>query len=156
MKNLHLPSPDLTAPREVELHYKRPLYKSMVLIKRSENANTYIRKFINTDRLDLKEFFWVMLLSSANRVMAFTQIGSGTTNGVAINVKEIFQLTLLTNASAIILCHNHPSGKLEISEADKTVTKKIGEAAEMLDIVLLDHLIITSESYLSFADEGEL
>jgi len=156
MKNIHLPSLELILPKEVEIHYKRSHIDSMAYVDRAERANFYIRKFINQNRIDYKEFFWVMLLNRANRILAFTEIGSGTTAGVTVNTKEIFQLALLSNASSIILIHNHPSGKLEISRSDRDLTNKVKESAELLDVQVLDHIIITSESYLSFAEEGEL
>jgi len=156
MRNIYLPSLELVLPKEVEIHYKRPLIDSMAYIDRAERADFYIRRFINLERVDYKEFFWVMLLNRGNRVLAFAEIGSGTTEGVCVNTKEIFQLALLTNASSIILVHNHPSGKLETSERDRYITEKIKEGTKLFDIQLLDHIIITSESYLSFAEEGEL
>jgi len=75
---------------------------------------------------------------------------------VVTNYKEILQLALLSNASAIILAHNHPSGDLNISASDRRVTSKIMEVTEIIEVTLLDHIIITSESYVSFSDSGEL
>ncbi len=156
MKNVLLPSLGLVTPREVELHYKRPIFDAMAYVDKAERADFYIRKFINQDIIDFKEFFWTLFLNSANRILAFSEIGSGTSNMVAVNIKEIFQIALVLNASSIILCHNHPSGKLEISSSDKQFTHRVKESAALLSIELLDHLIITSESYLSFAEQGEL
>ena len=115
------------------------------------------RKIIDEHRIDYKEIFCVMLLSRANQVLGISEIGSGSTAGVVMNTKEIFQLALLTNACACItLCHNHPSGKLIPSEQDKECTSKISEACKLLDIKLLDHIILTSEGHYSFSDEGML
>ena len=138
------------------LHYKRPLFLSMLSISSAKQAIVIIRKSIDTAQLDLKEFFWVLLLSNANRLIAIAEVGKGTTQSVVVNTKEIFQLALKTNASAIILCHNHPSGLLKASDKDIQQTKKLQKMAKILEITVLDHLIITSESFLSFAEEGIL
>jgi DNA repair protein RadC len=87
-------------------------------------------------------------------VLGYCQISAGGLNGTVADVRIIMQTALKSNACSIILSHNHPSGNLVPSEADKDLTKKIREAGKFLDIPALDHLIITSESYFSFADEG--
>ncbi|WP_299223857.1 JAB domain-containing protein [uncultured Psychroserpens sp.] len=137
---------------EIEICYKRPLFDRMILIKSSEDANKILRKFVNLKRIDLKEFYWVMLLSQSNRVLGISEIGSGTITGVATNLKEVYQLVLMTNSSALIVCHNHPSGNLKPSQSDKKVTERLLKLADLIDVTLLDHLIITSESYFSFSD----
>jgi len=141
---------------EVELHYKRPLFHSMKSIARSEDAQEILRTFINPNRLDLKEFFWILLLSNANRLVAVAEISSGSPRCVQIQIREIFQLTLITNTSNFIVAHCHPSGNLKISESDKKLTSKLQELCELLELTLLDHIILTSESYTSFSDTGKL
>ena len=84
------------------------------------------------------------------------EIGVGSTNLVAVSVKTIFQKALLINAVGIIVAHNHPSGSLQASEADIAMTKKINSAAKIFEMALVDHIIITSEGFLSFAQEGLL
>jgi len=140
----------------IELHYKRPPIEKLIHITSSEEAEEYIRRHINSQRLDLKEFFWVVLMSNANQALGFAEIGSGTDKGIRVSVREIFQLALISNASGIIISHNHPSGKLTSSLSDKAVTGQIQEIANTLSIKLIDHLIITSESYYSFKDGGLL
>ncbi|MCK8479035.1 JAB domain-containing protein [Psychroserpens algicola] len=137
---------------EIEICYKRPLFNKMTLIKSSEDADNVLREFVNLKRIDLKEFYWVMLLSQSNRVLGISEIGSGTITGVATNLKEVYQLVLMTNSSALIVCHNHPSGNLKPSQSDKEVTEKLQKLADLIDVTLLDHLIITSEGYFSFSD----
>ncbi|SDW82489.1 RadC-like JAB domain-containing protein [Lutibacter oricola] len=146
----------LMLPYEIEIHYKRPLFESMTPIKSAEDANHVLRSCINTDKIDLKECFWVLLLTNANRLLGISEVAVGTSTGVLINTKEILQLVLLTHANAIIVAHNHPSGKLLFSESDKKQTKRLQELAKIMEVNLLDHIIITSESFLSFANEGEL
>ena len=156
MKNIHLPSLELYTPQEVTIHYKRPYYESMAHIRNSEDSNFYLRKFIDADKIDHKEFFWVLLLNNGNRLLAFSEIGSGSDAGVVINHKEIFQLILRINASSFIVAHNHPSGSLTISKQDKEETQRLEKISKLLSIRFLDHLIITSESFLSFADAGRM
>ena len=86
--------------------------------------------------------------------MGFTKISSGGTTGTVVDLKVVFQTALKVNAHFIILCHNHPSGNLKPSEADIRITKSIKDAGRFMEIPLLDHLIITDESFFSFADDG--
>lgn len=146
----------LLLPYEIEIHYKRPLFESMTHIKSAEDAVKGLREFINVKQLDVKECFWVLLLTNANRLLGISQVAVGTSTGVLINSKEIFQLALLTHATAVIVCHNHPSGHLKISESDKQQTRRLQELTKIMEINLLDHIILTSESFLSFANEGKL
>jgi len=143
-------------PYEIEIIYKRPLYNSTKLISNAEDAQKIIREFIDSHKIDLKEFFLVMLLTNSNRVLGISQVAVGSSKGVITNIKEIFQLVLKSNATAIIVAHNHPSGKLSISESDRKQTKRLKEIAEIMEVTVLDHIIITSESYTSFVNEGEL
>ena len=155
MKNSPTPQ-SLTSCYEVEIHYKRPLFDSMPIISKAEDAETLLREFINLQQIDLRECFWVLLLTRSNHVLGISEVGSGSTGGVLINLKYIFQLAILSNASAIILAHNHPSGSLTISEADIKETKKIKRLAKTLEIEVHDHIIISSESFVSLVEEGDL
>ena len=130
--------------------------QNMYNITCADDANYILRQHINLKQLDLRECFWVILLTNANRVLGISEVASGTTLGVQVNPKYIFQLALLLNSSAIIVAHGHPSGKLEFSKSDIEQTKKLQQLAHIMDITLLDHLIITSESFVSLAQEGEL
>ncbi len=105
--------------------------------------------------LDLPhEEFWIILLNRANQVMKCERISSGGVSGTVADPKMIFKIALENLCSAIILSHNHPSGNLTPSQADKDLTKKLREAGSYLDIPVLDHVIFTDKGYLSFADEG--
>lgn len=107
--------------------------------------------------LDLShEEFWVILLNRANQVIRCQCISSGGVAGTVADPKLIFKLALENLASAMILSHNHPSGNTAPSQADKDLTKKMVEAGKFLDMPVLDHLIFTDKTYLSFADEGIL
>lgn len=100
------------------------------------------------------EEFWVLLLNRNNLVIDKMMVSSGGLSGTVIDVRIILKLALDKLACSIILCHNHPSGNLAPSEADKDITRKIKEAGKHMDIPVLDHLIIGNGSYFSFADEG--
>jgi len=100
------------------------------------------------------ESFWVLLLNRANRVIRKVNISEGGISGTVADPKKIFKMSLDHNASSLILCHNHPSGNTQPSEADIRLTRKLKEAGLLLDLPVLDHLIVGGESYFSFADEG--
>ncbi len=102
------------------------------------------------------EEFWVLYLSRSNRILASKQTSRGGIAGTVIDIRLILKDALENTASSLIICHNHPSGTLQPSEADKEITRKIARAAEIMDIRLLDHIIIGDGSYFSFADENLL
>lgn len=141
---------------EVELHYKRPLFDSMVHVTCAEDAVRYLKQSINTKQLDLRESFWVILMTNANRILGISEVATGTTRGVQTNIKYILQLVLLSNSSSVLASHCHPSGNLNPSKKDVSETKKLQRLLKLLEVTLLDHIIITSESFLSFAQEDLL
>lgn len=100
------------------------------------------------------EEFWVLLLNRANKVISKQLVGRGGISSTSADVRIILKLALDHLASGIILGHNHPSGNLKPSQADKLLTNKVKEAAQLIDIQVLDHLIIGNNAYLSFMDEG--
>ncbi|WP_289663242.1 RadC family protein [Flavobacterium panacagri] len=100
------------------------------------------------------EEFWVLFLNNSNKVISKSQLSKGGIAGTVVDMRLIFKLALENGATGLILCHNHPSGDLKPSNADKQITKKIKEAGEILDVKVLDHLIITESKYYSFVDEG--
>ena len=102
------------------------------------------------------EEFWVLYLNNSNKIVAKVQISKGGLTATLVDVRLVFKSALEVAAVGIIVCHNHPSGKLQPSTADKQLTSKIKAAGITLDIKLLDHLIITEKAYFSFADEGLL
>ncbi len=99
------------------------------------------------------EEFWVLYMTNAHKVVQKKQISIGGKTGTLVDVRMVFKAALDFGATAIIVAHNHPSGSLVVSSADKQITKKIQQAGACLDIKLLDHLIITEHEYLSFADD---
>ncbi len=100
------------------------------------------------------EEFWILLLNRSNRVIDKICISKGGITGTVIDTRLILKQALDRLTSGIILCHNHPSGNLEPSDADKKITEKIKKAALYMDINLIDHIIIGENNYFSFADSG--
>ena len=121
-------------------------------IKASAQAAGYLREDLRN--LDHEES-WILLLNSANLPLAKKMITVGTIKSTQIDHRRIIKEALLTNATAIILFHNHPSGTPVPSVADINETNKLKKACDIFDISLLDHIILTDESYYSFADETQ-
>ena len=140
---------------EIEIRYK-PKCKASELQKVVTSADAYCCLKDVFSSLDYREYFCILCLNRNNKVLEYCQISAGGLTGTMADVRMIMQTALKSNSCSIILSHCHPSGNLEPSEADKDLTKKIQEAGKVLDIAVLDHLIITSESYYSFADEGKM
>ena len=104
--------------------------------------------------LEYRERFGILLLSRGMKILGLSWISTGGVSGTVVDAKLIFQVALKANASSIILLHNHPSGELRTSDADRRITQKVKQGAKLLDIEVPDHIILTSESYYSMADEG--
>ncbi|MDX1278442.1 DNA repair protein RadC [Oceanihabitans sediminis] len=102
------------------------------------------------------EEFWIVYLNNSNKVIQKNQLSKGGITGTMVDVRLVLKNALEVGATGIILAHNHPSGTLRPSEADKQITRKLKIAGESLDIKVLDHLIITEKAYFSFADENLL
>jgi DNA repair protein RadC len=141
---------------EVQLVYKTKVNPSdRPKVSSSNDAYQILLDFWNKDTIELREEFKLLTLNRASRVLGIITISQGGVNGTVTDAKLIFQMAIRTNASGIILAHNHPSGQLVPSEADKAITQKIKEGGKLLDINLLDHLILAPHcGYYSFADEG--
>ena len=139
---------------EVEIIYYGPKLPIPVRITNSNDCYSVLKEVFDARKIDYKEMFYVLLLNKANYCLGASQIGIGSTSGVQVNLKEIFQLALKVNASAIVISHNHPSRNTKPSEADIKLTTRVKAAAEIMEMILLDHIIITSNGFFSFADEG--
>ncbi|KIO54118.1 RadC family protein [Flavobacterium hibernum] len=132
--------------------------------RRSEDASEYVKKVTSSKMVfDMMqpiigelshEEFWVIFLNNSNKIISKAQLSKGGITGTIVDVRLVFRLALENRAIGLILCHNHPSGSLVPSEADKQITNKIKLAGESLDVKVLDHLIITETKYYSFVDEG--
>ena len=102
------------------------------------------------------EEFWIIYLNNSNKVIQKNQLSKGGITGTLVDVRLVMKMAIEVGAVGLILAHNHPSGSLKPSEADKQITQKLKFAADSLDIKVIDHLIITEKTYFSFADESLL
>lgn len=125
------------------------------VIQSSSDAEASLRPLF-TESASFREEFYMLCLNRRNAVIGWYRISSGGVAGTVVDPKIIFGIALSAVSSAIIIAHNHPSGNPKPSQADIKVTGEISKAGQLLDISLLDHLIMTSESFTSFADEGLL
>lgn len=143
----------ITIAAALELGRRRQLsqIKSRPQITSSRDAFKVIAPLL----MDLPhEEFWILLLNRANRVLAREQISIGGVSGTVVDAKIIFRKAIEGGACSVILCHNHPSGNLQPSQADIDLTHKLVAAGKNLDIFVLDHLIVAETGYYSLADEG--
>lgn len=119
----------------------------------SNDVASYLRPFIG----DLPhEEFWALFLNRQNKIIDKQRLSQGGMTGTVIDVRLVLKMALEKHATSLIFAHNHPSGNLEASDADRKITRQLKEASAIMDIPLLDHLIITQNSYFSFADQGLL
>ncbi|WP_298791499.1 RadC family protein [uncultured Allomuricauda sp.] len=102
------------------------------------------------------EEFWIVYLNNSNKIIHKSQLSKGGITGTLVDVRLVLKQALDLGAVGILLAHNHPSGTIKPSAADKQITRKLQKAGEALDIKVLDHLILTQHNYLSFADKGIL
>jgi DNA repair protein RadC len=126
-----------------------------VKVDSSATAAKFIKQFYSDD-IEVFESFFVLLLNSANITTGYAKISQGGLAGTVVDTRLIAKYAVDALAPSVILAHNHPSGNTRPSHADREITKKIIAGLGLLDIKVLDHLILTEESFLSFADEGLL
>jgi DNA repair protein RadC len=141
--------------QELELVYKQK-YKPSERPKITTSADCYrvLLSLWNPSIMDLLEEFKILLLDRASRVIGCYEVSLGGFAGTVADPKVIFAVALKSCASSIILAHNHPSGNLKPSQSDINLTQKLIQAGKYLEIDVLDHIILTSEGYYSFGDEG--
>jgi len=139
----------------LELGRRRRL--ETALIKPNITSSKDVFEIMQPLLADLQhEEFWVIFLNNSNIILAKQQMSKGGFTGTLVDTRIILKKALEVSATGIILCHNHPSGKLTPSQSDKQLTQKIIGAGKLMDIQVLDHLIVTEKLYFSFADEGLL
>jgi DNA repair protein RadC len=142
--------------REIEIVYRNKVRMAdMEKVCGSRDVYEVLQR-IWSPKIDHIEEFIVLCLNRANRVLGWARVSQGGLSGTVADPKVIFQVALKSNSCSIIIAHNHPSGNLNPSEADIQLTRKLKDAGVLLDLPVLDHLIISSEGYYSFADEGLL
>ena len=141
---------------EISVNYKsKKRFKNLPIISSSVAAEQLLRE-IWSNKMEHVEEMYMILLNRANKALGYSVISKGGVSGTVVDIKIIFQTALIGNASSFIIAHNHPSGNLKASKADLKLTWNLKEASEIMDIKFLDHLILTNDSYLSLADEGEM
>lgn len=141
---------------EVEVMYKTKVKPSdRPLLNSSTLCYDYLID-VWSGKIEYCEEFIIVMLNRANKALGWVKISQGSAAGTVVDSRMILQPAILANASGIILAHNHPSGNKRPSEQDLQLTKKIQAACKFMDISLIDHIIVTTEGYYSFADEGQL
>jgi len=143
----------ITLMTALELGRRRRLSEAVSRSKISSSKDAFDLMKPLLEDLSVEQF-WVLYLNNANKVLSKQKISEGGMTATIVDVRLILKLALELNATALVLCHNHPSGTLRPSEADKKLTEKVKSAAKCMDIQLLDHIIVTDQSYFSFADQG--
>lgn len=133
---------------------KEPTSWKRLKIDCPQAAESIARQFFNSD-IEIYESMFIMLLNRAGMVTGYAKISQGGTAGTVLDVKIVAKYALESLSEAVILVHNHPSGNLRPSEADKRITIKTKDALQLFDIQLQDHLIITKDGYYSMADNGD-
>lgn len=145
----------LNTVAEVELIYKTTVKPSQrPQLKTSNDCYQLLKLHWDENKIEFVEQFKIILLNKAQRVLGICEISSGGVSGTIADPRLIFVTALKSNSTSIILAHNHPSGNLQPSKADEELTNKIKLGGRLLEIAVLDHLILSSEGYYSFADEG--
>ena len=138
---------------EITLKYKSGEQKK-VKIKSSKDSFDVMRLFFDQDTLELTESVIALFLNRSNNTIGWIKISQGGISGTVIDIRLVLATALKCAASGIIMAHNHPSGNKQPSHNDITITNKLKDAGNIMDIRLLDHLIITESEYYSMADEG--
>ena len=142
---------------EIALSYKNNIpYNERAKVSGSMDAFNILHDTHDDSTIDYTETFRVLYLNQSNQVLGCNTISKGGLTNTSVDVRTILQGALLTNAVAIILGHNHPSGNTRPSRDDEMITQHIVKAAQTLDIRVLDHIIYTRENYYSFTDEGKI
>lgn len=140
---------------EIQVSYK-PNKMVTSKIATSFDAVQIIRKFWNEETIEMQEEVKVILLNNSNCVLGIYNLSKGGITSSLVDVRLVLSVALKCLSPGIILVHNHPSGDLKPSSADLDIVKKLKEGCKIIDITLFDSIIITKESYMSFADDGLL
>ena len=152
--NLRQSAQEIINCAEVTVSYRnKQKVSERTKIGSSSNAYFYVKPLFGME-LELREKFFCILMNQAAHVIAVYKVGEGGITATVADIRLILSVALVTYANQIIVAHNHPSGNLTPSAADKELTHRLKTAAAFHDIKVLDHLIITEESYFSFGDEG--
>jgi len=141
--------------REVSAVYKTSDVVPNAKISQSKDVADYIRQVYPVE-ISIREAMVVLYLNNSNRTLGWSTASIGGLTATLVDVRLILRDALLTQSTSFILIHSHPSGNLSPSQADISITDKVRKAAELMDIKLLDHIIITEDDFYSFVDSGKL
>jgi DNA repair protein RadC len=122
-------------------------------IKDANDSSEFIKQFYQGD-IEIYESFFLLLLNNNNQTIGYAKISQGGVTSTVVDVKIIAKYVVDSLATGIILAHNHPSGNLNPSSADISITSKVKEAMKLFDVAVLDHIILTADSFYSFANNG--
>ena len=147
---LQIPQIDIT------VKFKGAKNAELFCVKNAHDAAEVCRMVFDADKIEWLEEAVLICLNKANKVVGWYKVSSGGMTGTVVDPKVVYTVALNSMATSIIICHNHPSGGLKPSNADELLTQKIKDAGKLLDIRLLDHIILTKDSFFSFADDGLL
>jgi hypothetical protein len=139
--------------REIDITFKEERLQ-FNQIKSSRDAYDFVKEVI-FEGLEVQEHFVVLYMNQGNRIIGYYKHSKGTINSTQVDIQLVTAVAIKTLAKGMVISHNHPSGNLNPSDADKRMTKKLKDAAAMFDISILDHIIVTTDGYYSFADKGE-
>lgn len=138
---------------EIKLQYKRGDIENRKLCSPGD-VYALLKEFYDMDTIEYYESSIVLYLNQANKVIGWYKLSQGGISGTVIDIRTMFSIGLQCGAVGIIMSHNHPSGNLTPSNSDKNITNKAVEAGKFLDIVILDHIIVTDNGYLSMKEEN--
>ncbi len=139
---------------EVSLKYQtQTSFEEKPIISSPEQAHRFLKKIWDSDTIELREEFVIVLLNHSKKVIGWSKVSTGGPFATIVHPTTVFQLILLGNAASVILAHNHPSGTLKPSLADIELTKRLSKAGKLFSIGVDDHIILTRESYFSFREE---
>ena len=140
---------------EIQLSYKSKIKPSMrPMVTSSRDAFTVLKNSWDESKIEFVEQFKVILTNRGHKVLGIVEVSTGGVSGTVADPKIIFAAALKAGASGLLMAHNHPSGNLSPSQSDIDLTRKMKEAGRLLEIQVLDHIILTTEGYYSFSDEG--
>ena len=152
-------------PRSIKFKQIRAVYETLTV---REEVGDYLKpntRYTSATQIydtfaflqnETKEYFICLHLDGKNRVLAVDICSTGSLNQSIVHPREVFKVALLSSAAAVIFVHNHPSGCPDPSSEDRTITKRLAEAGELLSIRVLDHVIVGTEGYVSFVERGLL
>ncbi len=144
---------------ELALSYKKSVKldnPDFLQINSSLKVSQILRTIWEVDQINIRESFYLLCFSNKLDLLGYYKVAEGGLDQVLVDIRIVFSTALLARSSSIVVAHNHPSGTCEPSSADRTLTRRLAEAGELLAIRLNDHIILTEDNYYSFRDEGYL